>query len=227
MDHTIRGFTYPTTANGPPVVDQECLNTLGATHPHSLDTRDRCFDDGLGGLLPEHGGVHRKPVVDRGGGTSHKLVRAQRSFSYTAVFYQGHTQFPHSPSDGQSSDNHIHQQKRETRSRALCNLALKLWNWCIQRGISIEARHLQGLQNTRAYFESRQTDPCDLHLDQAVFEKITVQLGKCSIDLFASYKNTQTERFYSWKPDPKSEAIDALSQSWKNHHQPYFSPRSL
>lgn len=52
-------------------------------------------------------------------------------------------------------------------------------------------------------------------------------LGACDIDLFASYKNTQIEAFYSWRPDPKSLAVDALSQSWKGRHPYLFPPFSL
>ena len=56
---------------------------------------------------------------------------------------------------------------------------------------------------------------------------VTSKLGHCSIDLFACYKNT-LNKFYSWRLEPLSLAVDALAQSLKGHHQPYlFYPVSL
>lgn len=34
------------------------------------------------------------------------------------------------------------------------------------------------------------------------------------VDLFASRVSRQTERFFSWKPDPLAEAVDAFSLDW-------------
>ena len=36
-------------------------------------------------------------------------------------------------------------------------------------------------------------------------------LGPLEVDLFASRLTTQLPRFYSWRPDPQSEAVDAFS----------------
>ena len=56
-----------------------------------------------------------------------------------------------------------------------------------------------------------QTDSGDWHLNKAIFKIMANQMGDCSVDLFASYKNTQLN---SWRPDPLSLAVDALAQSW-------------
>lgn len=56
-------------------------------------------------------------------------------------------------------DNHVAisyiNKRGGTRSRALCDLALHLWEWCLKRTITVEALHLPGVQNVRADFESR------------------------------------------------------------------------
>ena len=119
-------------------------------------------------------------------------------------------------------------KKGGTRSRALCDLALKLWDWCIKRSITVEARHLPGRLNTTADYESRhQTDSSDWSLDQTVFNRIMKQLGGCNIDLFANYRNAKLDLFYSWRPDPKSQAVDALVQPWGDHNPYLFPPFSL
>ena len=67
------------------------------------------------------------------------------------------------------------------------------------------------------------SDYSDWKLNCSVFEGIQELLGPFTVDLFASYKNTQLETYFSWKPDPSATAVDALSQSWSNHH-PYVFP---
>ena len=40
--------------------------------------------------------------------------------------------------------------------------------------------------------------------------------GPHHMDMFARKDNTQLPRFYSWKPEPEAEGVDAFQQSWKN-----------
>ncbi|KAG0732219.1 hypothetical protein G6F66_014694 [Rhizopus arrhizus] len=42
-----------------------------------------------------------------------------------------------------------------TRSLPLLNLAIEVWNWCLERNIIIQAQHIQGIHNRVADFESR------------------------------------------------------------------------
>ena len=46
-------------------------------------------------------------------------------------------------------------QKGGTHSTQLCNLALEIWKWCLERQISLQAEHLPGILNTIADTESR------------------------------------------------------------------------
>ena len=57
-------------------------------------------------------------------------------------------------------------------------------------------------------------DRHDWKLNPAVFQGINSLWGPLQVDLFVSRITKQTERFFSWKPDPLAEAVDAFKQSW-------------
>ena len=73
----------------------------------------------------------------------------------------------------------------------------------------------------------REPPPDRLERQESVFSQITKQLGRCNIDLFANYQNIKLDLFYSWRPDPKSQAVDALVQPWGDHNPYLFPPFSL
>jgi hypothetical protein len=49
-------------------------------------------------------------------------------------------------------------------------------------------------------------------------------MGPLDINLFAARHNTQLPRFFSYRPDPMAEAVDALSQEWTNLSLYAFPP---
>ena len=111
-----------------------------------------------------------------------------------------------------------------THSRKLCDLALEMWEWCIERRLTVHAEHLLGKFNVTADFESRHpNDSSDWQLSPRVFRELDLHYGPMTVDPFASFRNTQLTIFFSWKPDPKASAIDALAQPWI-HHRPYMFP---
>ena len=115
-----------------------------------------------------------------------------------------------------------------TRSRNLCTLALEFWEWCVHRKITLHAVHIPGRRNEIADWESRHmSDYSDWQLDREVFKRVQRALGPFSVDLFASFRNTQLEVYFSWKPDPSAEAVDALCQVWSNHRPYLFPPFAL
>ena len=115
-----------------------------------------------------------------------------------------------------------------THSRGLCSLALEFWEWCTQRKITLHAVHIPGRANVTADWESRHnTDYSDWRLDRGTFKEIQRRLGPFSVDLFASYQNTQLEMFFSWRPDPAAAAVDALSQQWSDLRPYMFPPFAL
>ena len=102
-----------------------------------------------------------------------------------------------------------------TQSQPLCQLALSLWEWCLQKEIFLVAVHLPGRENVVADQESRTVkDRCDWMLNPNVFRQIQAQMGPCEVDLFASRLTKQLPRFYSWRPDPEAEGVDAFNQDW-------------
>ena len=103
-------------------------------------------------------------------------------------------------------------QKGGTHSKPLSDTACNLWSWCLKRGITIQAEHIAGVENTRADFESRVfQDPCDWMLSRLVYLKIKEKWGTMDVDLFAARHNHQIKRYYSYRPDPGAMAVDAFS----------------
>ena len=110
----------------------------------------------------------------------------------------------------------------------LDHYARHLWGWCLQRRITLRTEHIPGRLNTVADRESRaKPDSSDWHLNQKSFQMLMRDLGRCTIDLFASRTNHQLPRFYSYKPDPEAEAIDALIQPWAGEIGYAFPPFNL
>ena len=90
-------------------------------------------------------------------------------------------------------------QKGGTCSRQLCQLAINMWNWYLERNIMLQAKHLPGKLNQIADIESRTVrDRCDWMLNPVVFQRILTRMGPLEVDLFGSRLIKQLPRFYSW-----------------------------
>ena len=64
-------------------------------------------------------------------------------------------------------------RKGGTHSKKLSDLACQLWSWCLNRGITIQAEHIAGIDNVTADWESRVfLDPPDWKLCRRVFLKL-------------------------------------------------------
>ena len=102
-----------------------------------------------------------------------------------------------------------------THSQPLCQLALTVWEWCLQRNVFLVAEHLPGKNNIVADRESQLTrDHCDRMLNPLVFQMTQQQMGPLQTDLFASRLTKQLLSFFSRRPDPEATAIDAFNQNW-------------
>ena len=103
-----------------------------------------------------------------------------------------------------------------TVSPRLNTIVRDLWLWCMNRGITLSAEHLPGVLNTIADEESRvMKDRSDWMLHPQAFLQIQQRWGPLVVDVFASRLTTQLQRFFSWRPQPEAEALDAFSQDWK------------
>ena len=115
-----------------------------------------------------------------------------------------------------------------TTSKALCDLALELWEFCVHRNLCIYASHIAGVSNVRADELSRRS--CSEHsyfLLQDSFDSMCDSLSfPLSIDCFASRLNNKLTRYISRFKDPSSSLVDAFSVSWSDNVY-LFPPVSL
>jgi len=115
-----------------------------------------------------------------------------------------------------------------THSTLLSNLAVHLWQWCLERNVSLSAEHLPGVENCIADEESRTIQSsAEWQLDPTIFQRIIQSLGMCNVDLFATRLNAQMENFVSWRPDPEAIGTDALQLNWTNWRGYAFPPFCL
>ncbi|XP_044148680.1 uncharacterized protein LOC122937730 isoform X2 [Bufo gargarizans] len=115
-----------------------------------------------------------------------------------------------------------------TQSATLARLAKDFWSYCMSRDIMVQAEYLPGLHNYRADWSSRCfTDGSDWRLNPEMFSMISDIWGPCSIDLFASRLNAHLPRFFSWRPDPEAEAVDAFLQDWSAALHYAFPPFAM
>ncbi len=115
------------------------------------------------------------------------------------------------------------------KSLPCLRIALRIWNWAIERRIWLSIAHVPGLENTRADSQSREfNDKTEWKLQEAVFQDICAVFGVYpTIDLFASRLNYQLPRFVSWNPEPDAIATDAFSLIWSQEIYYIFPPFSL
>ena len=112
-----------------------------------------------------------------------------------------------------------------THSSVMSRLATQMWQWCLERNISLIAEHLTGTDNYIADKESRTFQTlAERQLHQEVFKQILETLGRYNIDLFATRLNAQLERFMSWMPDPNAIGTDGLQLPWGSWEGFAFPP---
>jgi len=97
-------------------------------------------------------------------------------------------------------------RKGGTCSRQLCQLAIAVWEWCLERNITLLSEHILGQCNQIADAESRTVrNRCNWMLNPAVFQRIMTQMGPLEVDLFASRLAKQLPHLYSWRPDQRQK----------------------
>ena len=112
----------------------------------------------------------------------------------------------------------------------ICNdIAFRIWATCRDSDIWITASFIAGKSNIKADFWSRHFDDNkEWKLDSTIFTQILHQLNTYpTIDLFATFQNTQLDKFVSWGPDPRACCTDAFSISWGSDIVYAFPPFCL
>jgi hypothetical protein len=113
------------------------------------------------------------------------------------------------------------------RSKDLCDVSLRIANFCEERKIFLTAIFVPGTANVLADAESRRSlSAGDWRLSPTAFMSICLQ-WPVQVDLFASEWNHQLPRFVSWFPQPKCWKVDAFSFPWKGLGAFCFPPFSL
>ena len=159
---------------------------------------------------------------------THKLSRTSSSRVCPEIIPKKQVQYPCKTNDGQYNSNKLYKQMGGPTSVVLSGLAFDLWQWCLERSITVEAPHLPGRLNIVADFESRaRPDTSDWQLERSIFQGISNKWGPFTIGLFASRLTAQLPRFVRWKPDPEAEAVDAFTLDWSQLRGYAFPPFAL
>ncbi|KAG0927513.1 hypothetical protein G6F28_012710 [Rhizopus arrhizus] len=111
------------------------------------------------------------------------------------------------------------------RSLPLLELATKVWNWCLQRSIMIQAQHISGIYNNIADLESRRTFfKNQWQIKPEIFQQINQLWGPHQVDLFADRTTRLLLKYVSWLPDPDAIHTDAFTLPWKHWTLPFANP---
>lgn len=130
-------------------------------------------------------------------------------------------------SDNTTAISYIN-KKGGTHCMTLNDLAVNIWEYCLDKGIHISAAHIPGKHNVLADIASREfRDAAEWKLCPEIFSRLVTKFGRPDIDLFASRLNHQLPTYVSWQPDPDSSFIDAFQMSWKGKFIYAFPPFSM
>jgi hypothetical protein len=116
-------------------------------------------------------------------------------------------------------------EKQGGRVPEISQVVEGLWEFCLDRGIIITAKHVPGLQLSEVdYYSRMRNNNAELALNQSVFDLICRTWSRPEVDLFATRFNNQCEKFVTLFPDPKAYATDAFSLDWKDLGLTYAFP---
>ena len=93
-----------------------------------------------------------------------------------------------------------------------------IWEWAMERKISLSASHIPGIFNKEADIESRKDDrSLEWSLNPEDFDSLLQELEfSPEIDLFASRLNAKIHPFVSYRPDPLASHVNAFSLDWSD-----------
>ena len=98
-----------------------------------------------------------------------------------------------------------------SKSPVLNNIAIELWEWCIQQNIWVTAVHFAGKLNVDADLKSQSfSDKHEWMLNRNVFTDILTEFPELKMDLFTFRLTTQLTQYCSWQPEPGSAFVDAF-----------------
>ena len=103
-----------------------------------------------------------------------------------------------------------------SKSLSLHREIKEIWDWTLEQRNWITASHIPGVLNVEADAESRKNETrTEWKLNSELFHYTIDSLNfNPTIDIFASRTNTQLSRFFSYRPDPQAEVINAFTVDW-------------
>ena len=170
------------------------------THKQNYNP-NRCFSEGLGCILSEN--INRRSMDFSRVKVTHQSANTSTALSYLM-------------------------KMGWTGSREMTAMAKEIRGFTLSQKIIVTAEYLPGKLNMRADWASRNfPDSSKWLLSPKVFQIISRNWGTAEIDLFASRACHQLHTYMAWRPDPHSQALDALQQKWKNLGRLYAHPLPL
>ena len=102
-----------------------------------------------------------------------------------------------------------------TRNHILAQIIKEIWEYLLDKGITITSEYLPGALNKEADMQSRTVkDSSEWKLSPVVFQNLNKFWWTPDIDLFASRVSHQVPNYVSWKLDPYSKGKDAFQMCW-------------
>ena len=104
----------------------------------------------------------------------------------------------------------------------------EIWEFVLSSGSTVTAQHLPGKDNEIADFQSRVfRDSSSWRLCPEIFQGLLRLFPWLRVHLFADGLNHQLQRYWSRRPDPHAEGVDALTTVWKGMGAYDFPPFRL
>ena len=126
--------------------------------------------------------------------------------------------------NGQYSSINARTKMGETKNSEMNQIAQGIWQYLINKSITITAEYLPTSQNVRADWESRHVqDSSKWKLNPRFFIYICRKLDQPSVNHFVSQLTWQIEPYILSKVNPCCKAVEFLRQKW-THKIPYGFP---
>ena len=101
-------------------------------------------------------------------------------------------------------------------NKQLCDLAITIWNLCVDGNIGLSVSHLPGYQNDIAdKFSRMEADTHDYAVSMCAYSKLLEKISyEPEVDLFASRNTCKIKTYVSRRLDPFAWKTDAFSFTW-------------
>ena len=131
----------------------------------------------------------------------HKQERTADLFHCSGIFSFPSKRHSCSAVSGQYCCCKLSESCRGTRSQALSDLAIAIWEWCLQRRVYLSAIHIPGIVNkTPDGLSCQKLESTEWMLDSSVFRQIVAVYQQPQVDLFASHLNHKLPNYFFLDP---------------------------